>query len=139
MGSGGQRPANGDLPGVADLREGLRVRLVGLRAQADMNGKEGRLGSHDMASRRWMFCDRRTRIRVKAAGLEVIGDWPKASLSAAFHDKAREFNYPDGARNQFVFDRMYQLAAAEGPPGVAAYFHQLLASEGCSNTHGLMK
>lgn len=105
------------------------MRLAGLRGQPSLNGKEGILGPFDVPSGRWVFRDGPTCLRIKAECLEIIGKRPKTRLASEFFDRAREFQYEDLYRNDFVFNRMYDMAAADGQPGVGAFFDQVLADE----------
>ena len=108
---------------------GMPARLVGLKARPLLNGREGTLSFYDGAADRWAFKTGAEAIRVKASCLEPIGSRTKKSLGMAFQTAAFEYQHLDPVANDQVFQLLYDHAAREGQPGVAAFFLPLFSDK----------
>ena len=111
----------------AQYKPGSKVRIIGLKKNV-YNGKEGVLGKWDPDTNRWEFTSGSTSIKVKEANVECIRRTPKTVLASWFFDAADKFHYFDMGSNDYVFHRLYDMAA-DTTDGVNMLFEQSCSCE----------
>ena len=111
------------------LRQGLHVRIVGLKGQPRHNGLEGTLGKKDDTTGRWAFRAGSTTLSVKEANFEPTGKYTMKKLLAMFAEKALAYQYHDPRMNNYVFERVYALAVSEGRDMLVPFLFDIFDNE----------